>query len=198
MMNSSISRNSEIDQLVPVRDFISPGRNGTTVQLRGGGEFSAFYSGNFSSSTQVNSDTGINLWSHKTSGELDFPERVVRKPLIAKDTYSHDVCLELIDELMEDSNGLSDIDFFERLADGIEVLSNIDLIHPDAHSVEYLEDDSLFFTILKGDFSIYLGYYFESESESNCSVSIFKENESLPTYSGLFEDVWGKVLEIVK
>lgn len=205
MISNQTCSRIECEQLIPSRDFTFTDNSfGSRPRFISGVEHLAIvnhsrsdFTANPMSSVDYHFEPS-NLFFDNFTISLERPK--VNGLLINDDTIRQDVLDKLMAELLEGLEDDEDLDFFSVLTEGLEILSIISSLETEKYSVEYIEDRSLFFTIIKNDFSVYIGQFFDDEHldpSSNSNISIFRAGEPLCSFTGKFEDVWSEVLEVI-
>lgn len=71
-----------------------------------------------------------------------------------------------------------------------KVINNLITLCPDAFSLELTNEESVFYTLKKDDYSFYLHQYFETEADGfNATLIIFKGNQKTDTINGNISDL---------
>lgn len=87
-----------------------------------------------------------------------------------------------------------DIHLDEIMNISAPILSELILLNPDAFSLELTNEESIFYTFKKDDYSFYFQHYFETEADGfNASMVSFKGDKKLESTSGNIVDLIDKV-----
>lgn len=98
---------------------------------------------------------------------------------------------------LEEHYGKSDFALVKR--NFSESLSELLKLKPDTLSLELTPDKSVYFTLLKGKYSVFIQHYLDvSDSDDDEAIlSAFRENEKLPSFAGRLSDTLSELRKIL-
>lgn len=109
--------------------------------------------------------------------------------------HSHKRFLKHEQQLQSQYNALvdyfADYSFEEIKHFAVNVISNLLDLDPEAFKIELTSDKSIFYSLKKGSFTIYIQHFIEFDEDDNydASLVIFNGNAKLPSVSGNISDI---------